>query len=62
MGDPRLGRFWQHRAEDSLRREKQLLIDFLCSAAGGSLLYLGRDSRSAVRVEVPSLKIYSTPD
>ena len=35
MGDPRLGRFWQHRADDSLRREKQLLIDFLCASAGG---------------------------
>jgi hemoglobin len=22
MGDPRLGRFWQHRADDGLRREK----------------------------------------
>jgi hypothetical protein len=26
MGDERLGRFWQNRAEDSIAREKQLLI------------------------------------
>ena len=47
MGDPRLGRFWQHRAYDSLRREKQLLIDFLCASAGGPLLYVGRDMKTS---------------
>ncbi|QSJ17674.1 group 1 truncated hemoglobin [Nostoc sp. UHCC 0702] len=41
--DPQLGRFWQHRGNDGLRREKQLLIDFLCAKAGGSLYYTGRD-------------------
>ena len=29
-GCPQLGRFWAHRAADGLRREKQLLVDFLC--------------------------------
>jgi hemoglobin len=43
MSDPQLGRFWTHRAEDSVRREKQLLIDFLCSSAEGPLYYTGRD-------------------
>lgn len=43
--DPQLGRFWQHRGEDGVRREKQLLIDFLCASAGGSLLYTGRDMK-----------------
>ena len=41
-GDPLLGRFWAHRGEDGLLREKQLLIDFLCHAAGGPLYYTGR--------------------
>jgi hemoglobin len=41
--DPQLGRFWANRAEDSIRREKQLLIDFLCASAGGPLYYTGRD-------------------
>ena len=41
--DSQLGRFWAHRGEDGLRREKQLLIDFLCDSAGGPLYYTGRD-------------------
>jgi hemoglobin len=45
MGDPLLGRFWAHRGEDGLRREKQLLVDFLCHAAGGPLYYTGRDMK-----------------
>jgi hemoglobin len=32
---PQLGRFWAHRGEDGVMREKQLLIDFLCTSAGG---------------------------
>lgn len=47
--DPLLGRFWAHRSEDGLRREKQLLIDFLCSSAGGPLLYTGRDMKTSHR-------------
>lgn len=43
--DDRLGRFWAHRGADGVRREKQLLIDFLCSSAGGPLLYTGRDMK-----------------
>ena len=43
MSDPLLARFWQNRAADSVRREKQLLIDFLCASAGGPLYYTGRD-------------------
>jgi hemoglobin len=45
--DPQLGRFWQHRAEDGLKRSKQLLIDFLCSSAGGPLYYTGRDMKTS---------------
>jgi hemoglobin len=41
--DPQLGRFWKNRAEDSIMREKQLLIDFLCANAGGPMYYRGRD-------------------
>ena len=41
--DPQLGRFWAHRGEDGVRREKQLLIDFVCASAGGPLYYTGRD-------------------
>ena len=47
QADPQLARFWQHRGEDGLRREKQLLIDFLCSSAGGPLYYTGRDMKTS---------------
>jgi hemoglobin len=47
QGDPRLGRFWQHRGADGLRREKQLLIDYFCACAGGPLLYTGRDMKTS---------------
>jgi hemoglobin len=43
MNDAQLGRFWQNRGADGMRREKQLLIDFLCANAGGPLYYTGRD-------------------
>ena len=49
MGDDRLRRFWDHRGEDGLQREKQLLIDFLCCATGGPLYYTGRDMRTTHR-------------
>jgi hemoglobin len=47
MSDARLKRFWDHRGEDGIRREKQLLIDFLCSSAGGPVYYTGRDMKTA---------------
>lgn len=43
QGDLQLGRFWAHRGEDGVKREKQLLVDFLCSCAGGPVYYRGRD-------------------
>ena len=46
ISDEMLGRFWAHRGEDGVRREKQLLIDFLCHSAGGPLLYTGRDMKT----------------
>jgi len=45
--DPGLQRFWAHRGEDGLLREKQLLIDFLCHAAGGPMYYTGRDMKTS---------------
>lgn len=43
--DPQLGRFWQNRGNDGVKREKQLLIDYLCSNAGGPVYYTGRDMK-----------------
>jgi len=47
QADSQLARFWQNRGEDGVRREKQLLIDFLCSSAGGPLYYTGRDMKTS---------------
>jgi len=45
QADPQLGRFWQHRGSDGIAREKQLLIDFISSNAGGPVYYTGRDMK-----------------
>jgi hemoglobin len=45
MSDSRLKRFWDHRGEDGIKREKQLLIDFLCASSGGPMYYTGRDMK-----------------
>jgi hemoglobin len=47
--DAKLGRFWKHRGQDGVLREKQLLIDFLCASAGGPLYYVGRDMKTSHR-------------
>src|SRR5262249_48312464 len=47
QADSQLGRFWHHRGADGIAREKQLLVDFLCSSAGGPLYYTGRDMRTS---------------
>jgi hemoglobin len=49
MADKSLGRFWKHRGEDGIAREKQLLIDILCSSAGGEMYYTGRDIKLSHR-------------
>ncbi len=45
QSDSLLGRFWENRGDDGLNREKQLLIDFLCSNSGGPVYYTGRDMK-----------------
>ena len=47
QADVRLARFWNHRGDDGVAREKQFLIDFLCASAGGPLLYTGRDMKTS---------------
>ena len=49
MNDDQLRRFWDHRGEDGVQREKQLLIDFLCCSCGGPLYYTGRDMATSHR-------------
>ena len=45
QADPQLARYWHHRGEDGVKREKQLLIDSLCASAGGPGYYTGRDMK-----------------
>jgi len=45
QNDEQLGRFWENRGDDGIEREKQLLIDYLCSNAGGPVYYTGRDMK-----------------
>jgi hemoglobin len=45
--DQALAHFWHRRPEDSLQRSRQLLIDFLCSSAGGPVYYAGRDMKTS---------------
>lgn len=47
QADSRLRRYWDHRGADGVAREKQLLIDFLCSKAGGPMYYTGRDMKTS---------------
>lgn len=47
MADPKLGRFWANRGADGIKREKQLLIDFIVNQAGGPVNYGGRDMVTA---------------
>ena len=41
IGDDQLGRFWAHRGDDGIQREKQLLTNFLSNASGGPMVYTG---------------------
>jgi hemoglobin len=47
VADHQLGRFWKNRSEDSIRRERQLLVDFLAASSGGPVTYLGRAMKPA---------------
>jgi hemoglobin len=42
-GDPEVGRFWHHRSEDSIKREKQLALEYFTAHTGGPSQYIGRD-------------------
>ena len=41
--DDKLRRFYDHRGADGIAREQQLLVDFLCMASQGPMVYTGRD-------------------
>ena len=45
--DPQLGGFWKGHSASSLRRDRQLVINYLCAAAGGPVFYTGRDLKTS---------------
>jgi hemoglobin len=45
--DPRLGVYWKGKCLDSLRKDNQLVLEFLCMAFGGPSGYIGRDMKTS---------------
>ena len=45
--DPRLVRFGGGRSLDSRQRTRQLIVEQICSLAGGPCVYTGRDMKTA---------------
>jgi hemoglobin len=46
FSDPQVGLYWKGRNNDSKKRDRQLLVDYLCQIAGGPVVYTGRDMKS----------------
>lgn len=44
--DPVLGVYWRGKCVDSMNKDNQLILEFLCSAFGGPSRYLGRDMKT----------------
>ena len=61
VGDPQLGVYWRGHSKDSMKRDRQLIVDFLCVATGGPVVYRGRDmktSHEGLRISESDWKIF----
>ena len=47
VNDPELGVYWKGKCQDSLRNDRQLIVDFLVEASGGPAYYRGRDMKTS---------------
>ena len=45
--DPDIGIYWRGHSTDSMKRDRQLIVDFLCEATGGPVIYRGRDMKTS---------------
>ena len=45
--DAQFGRFFSGHSTDSIKRLRQHVVDFLCSATGGPCVYMGRDMKTS---------------
>jgi hemoglobin len=46
FSDPQVGVYWKGRNNESKKRDRQLLVDYLCQVAGGPVVYTGHDMKS----------------
>jgi hemoglobin len=47
VSDPQIGVFWKGKCDDSMRKDRQLIVEFLCEATGGPANYVGRDMKTS---------------
>lgn len=47
VSDVQIGVYWKGKCRDSMRRDRQLLIEFLSAATGGPAHYPGRDMKTS---------------
>lgn len=45
--DPHVGVYWKGRNNDTKKRDRQLLVDYLCQVAGGPVVSTGGDMQTA---------------
>ena len=45
--DPVLGVYWKGKCVDSMNKDNQLVLEFLCMSFGGPSRYLGRDMKTS---------------
>ena len=45
--DLEIGIYWRGHSTDSMKRDRQLIVDFLCEALGGPVIYRGRDMKTS---------------
>ena len=46
MSDSDIGYYWAGDGFDTKRRDRQLVVDYMCEATGGPVYYIGRDMRT----------------
>ena len=47
LNDPVLKDYWKGKSRESLRKDRQLIVDYLVEASGGPAFYCGRDMKSS---------------
>ena len=47
MSDPLIGDYCKGDSNDTKRRDRQLVVDFMCETAGGPVFYTGREMKTS---------------